>query len=73
MDTQGAAAISYMTWGLFGASHLSTVAYAVLVVGDWRLAPIFAENTVCCAIIVGLMAWKRTSLRLGGRLADRPQ
>jgi uncharacterized protein with PQ loop repeat len=62
-DTQGAAAISYMTWGLFGVSHLSTVAYAVLVVDDWRMAAIFAANTVCCVAIVGLTAWKRASLR----------
>jgi uncharacterized protein with PQ loop repeat len=62
-DTQGATAISYMTWGLFGVSHLSTVAYAVLVVNDWRMAAVFAANTVCCVIIVGLTAWKRASLR----------
>jgi hypothetical protein len=62
-DTQGAAAISYMTWGLFGVSHLSTVAYAVLVVDDWRMAAVFAANTGCCIIIVGLTAWKRASLQ----------
>jgi uncharacterized protein with PQ loop repeat len=62
-DTRGAAAISYTTWGLFGVSHLSTVAYAVLVVDDWRMAAVFAANAVCCAIIVGLTAWKRSSLR----------
>lgn len=62
-DTQGATAISYATWGLFGVSHLSTVAYAVLVVDDLRMAAVFAANTVCCAIIVGLTAWKRASLR----------
>ncbi|MDF2689935.1 MAG: hypothetical protein K0Q80_2901, partial [Microvirga sp.] len=62
-DTQGAAAISYMTWILFGVSHLSTVAYAVLVVDDWRMAAVFAANTVCCAIIVSLTGWKRASLR----------
>jgi uncharacterized protein with PQ loop repeat len=62
-DTQGATAISYMTWGLFGISHLSTVAYAVLVVDDWRMAAVFAANTGCYVIIVGLTAWKRASLR----------
>jgi uncharacterized protein with PQ loop repeat len=58
-DTQGAAAISYATWSLFGVSHLSTVAYAVLVVDDWRMAAVFAANTVCCVMIVSLTAWKR--------------
>lgn len=62
-DTQGATAISYMTWGLFGVSHLSTVAYAVLVVDDWRMAAVFAANTLCCVVIVGLTAWKRAMLR----------
>jgi uncharacterized protein with PQ loop repeat len=58
-DTQGAAAISSVTWALFGVSHLSTVAYAVLVVDDWRMAAIFAANTLCCLFILGLTAWKR--------------
>jgi uncharacterized protein with PQ loop repeat len=58
-DTQGATAISYATWTLFGLSHLSTVAYAILVVDDWRMAAVFAANTLCCAVIVSLTAWKR--------------
>ncbi len=62
-DTQGAAAISYTTWALFGVSHLSTVAYAVLVVDDWRMAAVFAANTFCCLIILGLTAWKRAMFK----------
>jgi uncharacterized protein with PQ loop repeat len=58
-DTQGAAAISYTTWALFGVSHLSTVAYAILVVDDWRMAAVFAANALCCLIILSLTAWKR--------------
>ena len=58
-DSQGATAISYATWTLFGVSHLSTVAYAILVVDDWRMAAVFAANTMCCAVIVSLTAWKR--------------
>jgi uncharacterized protein with PQ loop repeat len=58
-DTQGAWAISYATWTLFGMSHLSTVAYAILVVDDWRMAAVFIANTLCCALIVSLTAWKR--------------
>jgi uncharacterized protein with PQ loop repeat len=60
-DMQGAGAISYTTWSLFGLSHLSTVAYAILVVDDWRMAAVFAANTLCCALIVGLTAWKRAA------------
>lgn len=62
-DTQGATAISYTTWMLFGLSHLSTVAYAILVVNDWRMAAVFAANTVCCGVIVGVTAWKRAAFR----------
>ncbi|MBM1170921.1 hypothetical protein [Microvirga arabica] len=71
-DTQGATAISYATWSLFGISHLSTVAYAILVVSDWRMAAVFAANTLCCALIVGLTAWKRAVLgrRENGAPAD---
>jgi uncharacterized protein with PQ loop repeat len=62
-DTQGAVAISYTTWALFGVSHLSTVAYAVVVVDDWRMAVIFGANTLCCLAILGLTAWKRALFR----------
>jgi hypothetical protein len=58
-DSGGAAAISYWTWSLFAASHLSTVAYAIAVVRDMNLALIFAANTGFCAAIVILTAIKR--------------
>src|SRR5919112_6030673 len=67
-DTQGATAISYATWTLFGVSHLSTVAYAVLVVDDWRMAAVFIANTVCCLVIVGLTAWKRALFKAAQQL-----
>jgi hypothetical protein len=66
-DAQGAAAISYTTWALFGVSHLSTVAYAVLVVTDWRMAVVFSANTLCCVIILGLTAWKRSVFKASQR------
>jgi hypothetical protein len=58
-DTGGARAISCWTWGLFGASHLSTVAYAVLTLSDLRLASVFLANAVCCGTIMGLTFYKR--------------
>jgi hypothetical protein len=67
-DTSGASAISYSTWGLFAVSHLSTVAYAVLVVDDWRMAPVFVANTICCLVIVGLTAWKRALFKAAQQL-----
>ena len=69
-DTQGAAVISYTTWALFGVSHLSTVAYAALVVTDWRMAVIFGANTLCCVIIIGLTAWKRFVFKASQRGPD---
>src|SRR3712207_3031630 len=48
-----------ISWTLFGVSHLSTVAYAILVVDDWRMAAVFAANALCCLIILSLTAWKR--------------
>jgi uncharacterized protein with PQ loop repeat len=66
-DRQGALAISYTTWALFGVSHLSTVAYAILVVQDWRMAAVFAANTFCCTLILGLTAWKRSVFKASVR------
>jgi hypothetical protein len=62
-DPNGATAISYTTWGLFAASHLSTVAYAVLTLEDWRMAAVFGANTACCGVILGLTALKRAKFR----------
>jgi uncharacterized protein with PQ loop repeat len=50
-DTEGAMAISYSTWGMFSLSHMSTVAYAIVVVQDWKMACVFAANTLCCSAI----------------------
>jgi uncharacterized protein with PQ loop repeat len=69
-DTQGATAISYTTWALFGVSHLSTVTYAVLVVDDWRMAAVFAANTLCCLVILGLTAWKRAVFKAARKVIE---
>jgi hypothetical protein len=29
------------------------------VVDDWRMAAVFAANTLCCLMILGFTAWKR--------------
>ena len=71
-DRNGATAISYTTWALFGASHLSTVIYAVLTVEDWRMAAVFAANTACCAAILAVTAHKRGGYRLGLREVKTP-
>ena len=58
-DPDGARAISYATWGLFGLSHLSTVAYAITALGDWRLAFIFSLNAAACGAILLTTLYKR--------------
>ena len=64
-DPNGATAISYTTWSLFAASHLSTVAYAILNLEDWRMAAVFGANTACCSVILGLTALRRAKFRAG--------
>lgn len=62
-DNEGAAAVSNGTWALFGVSHLSTVAYAFLVIGDLYMALLFTANLLCCLAIIGLTVWKRRKFR----------
>jgi hypothetical protein len=59
IDTNGAPAISTMTWTLFLVAHLSAVAYALVNLADWGLAACFAANAVCCAVIITIVCWKR--------------
>ena len=58
-DRTGAAGVSCTTWSLFALSHLSTVAYAVLTLDDWRMAAVFTANAVCCFIILGMAFLRR--------------
>lgn len=62
-DTNGATAVSYWTWGLFAASHLSTVAYALVALRDWQMVTVFAVNAVCCICIILLTFHKRREHR----------
>ena len=59
-DGGRAEAIPSRRRGCFAISHLSTVAYAILVVDDLRMAAIFAANVVACLLILGITAYKRT-------------
>lgn len=58
-DNEGAAAVSNGTWALFGISHLSTVAYALVVLGDLYMTLLFTANLLCCLAIIALTFWKR--------------
>lgn len=58
-DKHGATAISYTTWTLFAASHMSTAAYGLFSIGDWKMGAVFAINTACCFVIIVLTYHKR--------------
>lgn len=63
-DTNGATAISSLTWGLFLASHVMTVAYALVCLGDLVLALIFVGNAAACLAIVLITVVKRRQHRM---------
>jgi hypothetical protein len=58
-DTGGATGVSYTAWSVFALSNLSTVAYAILSLDDWRMAAFFSANATCCAAILILTALRR--------------
>jgi hypothetical protein len=65
-DENGASAISCMTWGLFLLSHLTTIAYAAVCLGDLIMAAIFLGNALACSAIVGITLAKRHRHRKNG-------
>jgi hypothetical protein len=62
-DTSGAEAISFGTWGLFLASHVSAMAYALVNVRNWTMAILFLSNAIGCAAVLGIAGWKRAQHR----------
>jgi len=67
-DQSGAEAISFGTWGLFLASHLSAFAYAIENQHDWTMATLFLSNAVGCGIVLAIASWKRARHRRQRRL-----
>lgn len=58
-DENGATAISFVTWGLFLISHVTTVAYALVILADLVMALIFFGNAMACLTILLIVATKR--------------
>lgn len=58
-DSNGCAAISVWTWAMFLASHATTIAYSVTVLGDLVMAVIFLGNAAACFLIVAVTVIKR--------------
>lgn len=74
-NANGAAAISFTTWGLFLAANVSTAAYAAVNQSDWWMAGCFTLNACCCLIILIIAAsnaWRADAPTLGrlGRIRD---
>lgn len=63
-DTNGASAISFTTWGLFFISHLTTVIYAFICLGDALMSLLFVGNAFACLAIITTTAFKRRAQRL---------
>ena len=62
-DQSGAEAISFGTWALFLASHLSAMAYAIVNQADWTMASLFLSNAVGCGVIILIAGFKRSRYR----------
>lgn len=69
-DGNGATAISCLTWVLFLASHLTTILYAVVCLGDVLMALIFTGNSLACIAIVAVTLSKQRAHRRGVNLVE---
>lgn len=58
-DNNGASGISYATWSLFLISHLTTIIYAIIYVGDSVMALIFFGNASACLAVLAITFVKR--------------
>jgi hypothetical protein len=64
-DENGATAVSCRTWGLFLLSHLTTIAYSLVCLGDLVMALIFFGNALACFAIVAATLLSRRRYRKG--------
>jgi hypothetical protein len=63
VDTDGARSISFLTWGFFLASHVTTALYAYVNRADLAMTGIFLANGACCLAILGLSVLSRVRQR----------
>jgi hypothetical protein len=62
-DSDGAQAISCLTWNLWIAANASTALYAWTQLHDVPLTVMHVGNALCCAAVVALTVFKRAQLR----------
>ena len=64
-DKSGAKAISISSWLIWTGANFSTAVYAWLRLADVPLSLLNAFNTGCCATMLALLIYKRTTVGLG--------
>lgn len=62
-DTNGASAVSFLTWGMWLCANASAALYAGIVARDAPLSIINSSNAFFCATVIVLTAYKRRSHR----------
>lgn len=54
-----AEAVSLLTWTFWGLANITTTAYSALILQDFLTMAVFFGNSVCCALVVSIVVWKR--------------
>jgi len=69
--SDGARAISALTWGYFALAHFTGAIYSLGVVHDTSLAAVFSGNCLACVALLGIVGWKRFALASASRARVR--
>jgi hypothetical protein len=64
-DDSGAKAISISSWLIWTGANFTTAIYAWVRLADVPLSLLNAFNTGCCATMLALLIYKRTTVGLG--------
>jgi hypothetical protein len=70
IDTNGATAISYSTWGLWTGANIATALYAAMNLKEFYLSAVSGVYAICCIVVILLTILKRrrlSPLTIGGR------
>lgn len=54
-----AEAVSLATWTFWTVANMTTTAYSAVILEDFLTMAVFSGNSVCCAVVVSIVAWKR--------------
>lgn len=53
-----AEAVSLATWAFWTVANMTTTAYSAVILRDYLTMAVFSGNSVCCAVVVSIVAWK---------------